>query len=126
MKRYICMSIKAHLHICYYLFSSARSLAINDAMIGIYKLKYGLFIWILHKNGEVGVDSAIEIVYGVFDLKNKINRNMELTSNKYSFVAESVMWFLNSKDEVKKGKAIPVTGREGTYVCETSRLPHFI
>jgi hypothetical protein len=22
--------------------------------------------------------------------------------------------------------AIPVTGREGLYVCETSRLPHFL
>jgi hypothetical protein len=26
----------------------------------------------------------------------------------------------------KKGKAIPVTGREGPYGCETSRLPHFL
>jgi hypothetical protein len=26
----------------------------------------------------------------------------------------------------KKAKAIPVRGREGPYVCETSRLPHFI
>jgi hypothetical protein len=26
----------------------------------------------------------------------------------------------------KKGKAIPVTGRGGPYVCETSRLPHFV
>jgi hypothetical protein len=25
-----------------------------------------------------------------------------------------------------KGKAIPVTGREGPYGCETSRLPHFL
>jgi hypothetical protein len=25
-----------------------------------------------------------------------------------------------------KGKAIPVTGREGPYGCETSRLPHFV
>jgi hypothetical protein len=25
-----------------------------------------------------------------------------------------------------KGKIIPVTGREGPYVCETSRLPHFL
>jgi hypothetical protein len=24
------------------------------------------------------------------------------------------------------GKAIPVTGREGPYGCETSRLPHFL
>jgi hypothetical protein len=28
--------------------------------------------------------------------------------------------------KVKKGKAIPVTGREGPYGCETSRLPHFL
>jgi hypothetical protein len=27
---------------------------------------------------------------------------------------------------VKRGKAIPVTGREGPYGCETSRLPHFL
>jgi hypothetical protein len=25
-----------------------------------------------------------------------------------------------------KGKAIPVTGREGPWGCETSRLPHFL
>jgi hypothetical protein len=25
-----------------------------------------------------------------------------------------------------KGKAIPVTGRESPYVCETSSLPHFL
>jgi hypothetical protein len=25
-----------------------------------------------------------------------------------------------------KGKAIPVTGREGPLGCETSRLPHFL
>jgi hypothetical protein len=26
----------------------------------------------------------------------------------------------------KKGKAIPVTGREGPWGCETSRLQHFL
>jgi hypothetical protein len=26
----------------------------------------------------------------------------------------------------KKGKAIPVTGHEGPWGCETSRLPHFL
>jgi hypothetical protein len=25
-----------------------------------------------------------------------------------------------------KGKAIPVTGHEGPWGCETSRLPHFV
>jgi hypothetical protein len=25
-----------------------------------------------------------------------------------------------------KGKAIPITGRGGPYVCEMSRLPHFL
>jgi hypothetical protein len=30
-----------------------------------------------------------------------------------------VLVFLN-------GKTIPVTGRGGLYVCETSRLPHFL
>jgi hypothetical protein len=25
-----------------------------------------------------------------------------------------------------KGKAIPVTGHEGSWGCETSRLPHFL
>jgi hypothetical protein len=25
-----------------------------------------------------------------------------------------------------KGKAIPVTGHEGPYGCETSRIPHFL
>jgi hypothetical protein len=28
--------------------------------------------------------------------------------------------------QVKKGKAIPVTGRGGPHGCETSRLPHFL
>jgi hypothetical protein len=28
--------------------------------------------------------------------------------------------------QVKKGKAIHVTGRRGPYVCETSRFPHFL
>jgi hypothetical protein len=27
---------------------------------------------------------------------------------------------------ILKGKAIPVTGREDPYGCETSRLPHFL
>jgi hypothetical protein len=27
---------------------------------------------------------------------------------------------------VKKGKAIPVTGRGGPYDCKTSKLPHFL
>jgi hypothetical protein len=26
----------------------------------------------------------------------------------------------------KKGKALPLTGREGPQGCETSRLPHFL
>jgi hypothetical protein len=26
----------------------------------------------------------------------------------------------------KRGKAIPVTGREGPWGCETSKLPHFL
>jgi hypothetical protein len=31
------------------------------------------------------------------------------------------------KNEGKiKGKVIPVTGRGGPYICETSRLPHFL
>jgi hypothetical protein len=28
--------------------------------------------------------------------------------------------------KVKKGKAIPLTGHEGPYGCETSRLPHYL
>jgi hypothetical protein len=32
----------------------------------------------------------------------------------------------NMKKGVKKGKAIPVAGREGPYICESSRLPHFL
>jgi hypothetical protein len=30
------------------------------------------------------------------------------------------------KKVLYKGKAIPVTGREGPYGSETSRLPHFL
>jgi hypothetical protein len=30
------------------------------------------------------------------------------------------------KGSVKKGKAIPVTGRGGLQSCETSRLPHHL
>jgi hypothetical protein len=29
-------------------------------------------------------------------------------------------------ENVKKGKAIPVIGREGPYGCETLRLPHLL
>jgi hypothetical protein len=29
-------------------------------------------------------------------------------------------------EEEEEGKAIPVTGRGGPYVCETSRFPHFL
>jgi hypothetical protein len=32
----------------------------------------------------------------------------------------------DSKVKVKKIKAIPVTGRGGPLVCETSRLPHLL
>jgi hypothetical protein len=28
--------------------------------------------------------------------------------------------------EIKKSKAIPVTGLGGSQVCETSRIPHFL
>jgi hypothetical protein len=28
--------------------------------------------------------------------------------------------------ELRQHKALPVTGREGSYGCETSRLPHFL
>jgi hypothetical protein len=28
--------------------------------------------------------------------------------------------------KLKKGKAIPVAGRESPWGCETSRLPHFL
>jgi hypothetical protein len=31
-----------------------------------------------------------------------------------------------SRWEVKKGKAIPITGPEGPCGCERSRLPHFL
>jgi hypothetical protein len=40
-----------------------------------------------------------------------------------------VVEHLNNEDmtvSLKKGKSIPVTGRDGPYVCETSRLPHFL
>jgi hypothetical protein len=33
---------------------------------------------------------------------------------------------MNADNEVKKGKAIPVTGRGGPQVCEKARLPHFL
>jgi hypothetical protein len=33
---------------------------------------------------------------------------------------------LDENGMVNKGKAIPVTSREGPYGCETSRLPHFL
>jgi hypothetical protein len=36
-------------------------------------------------------------------------------------------WMIRCSRQVKvKGKAIPVTSREGPYSCETSRLPHFV
>jgi hypothetical protein len=39
---------------------------------------------------------------------------------------ESTTLTHNIMSEKKKGKAIPVTGREGPWCCETSRLPHFL
>jgi hypothetical protein len=27
---------------------------------------------------------------------------------------------------IKKGKALPLAGRGGPHICETSRLPHFL
>jgi hypothetical protein len=30
------------------------------------------------------------------------------------------------KLDLKKGKAIFITGREGPYICETSRIPRFL
>jgi hypothetical protein len=33
---------------------------------------------------------------------------------------------LGAEGKGKKGKAIPVTGREGPQNCYTSRLPHFL
>jgi hypothetical protein len=36
------------------------------------------------------------------------------------------MSYVKKYKKVKKCKAVPVTGLEGTYGCETSRLPHFL
>jgi hypothetical protein len=33
---------------------------------------------------------------------------------------------LSGPTGIVKGKAVPVTGREGQWGCETSRLPHFL
>jgi hypothetical protein len=46
-----------------------------------------------------------------------------------SLVLNIVKLLNNSEFQVKgkkKGKAVPVTGREGPQGCETLRLPHFI
>jgi hypothetical protein len=42
-----------------------------------------------------------------------------------SFIGE-VVGSNFDRTKVKKGKAIPVTGRGGPYSCETSRLSHFL
>jgi hypothetical protein len=43
-----------------------------------------------------------------------------------TFVIEVEYIFSEIKLQIKKGEAIPVTGREGPLGCETSRLPHFL
>jgi hypothetical protein len=42
------------------------------------------------------------------------------------FVKINMREAILSELKKKKGKAIPVTGREGPHSCETSRLPHFL
>jgi hypothetical protein len=44
----------------------------------------------------------------------------------YSFLLEAESFKSNTKYKGKKGKAVPVTGRGGTYGCETSRLSYFL
>jgi hypothetical protein len=36
------------------------------------------------------------------------------------------LWCGSHHTVKRKGKAIPVTGHGGPYICETSRLPHFL
>jgi hypothetical protein len=43
----------------------------------------------------------------------------------YNFHSKEVFMYVFTV-KGKKGKAIPVTGREGPYGCETLRLPHFL
>jgi hypothetical protein len=50
-----------------------------------------------------------------------------MTVNTYSAsVTEHAVQMTDGIKKSKQGKAIPVTGREGPYGCETLRLPHFL
>jgi hypothetical protein len=42
----------------------------------------------------------------------------------FNFVVEYAV--TNFQENLVKGEAIPVTGREGPQGCETLRLPHFL
>jgi hypothetical protein len=47
----------------------------------------------------------------------------------WSLYSSQSFWIMPDflcSDNAAKGKAIPVTGREGSEGCETSRLPHFL
>jgi hypothetical protein len=46
-----------------------------------------------------------------------------LRHNCLSFTLLNLLWKVK---RYVKGKATPVTGREGPLVCDTSRLPHFL
>jgi hypothetical protein len=55
-------------------------------------------------------------------INNSNNNNSSITLSLLPVFTVSIL-----KEYSKgKGKAIPVIGREGPEVCETSRLPHFV
>jgi hypothetical protein len=51
---------------------------------------------------------------------------MFLISKTLSETRENLQLRQSDSTKVKKGKAIPLTGRKGPPGCETSRFPHFL
>jgi hypothetical protein len=66
----------------------------------------------------------------VFDPEAAVNMGQILTIRRHSILHGEWTYYtkpsLIKLQLIRKGKAIPVTGRGGPHDCETSRLPHFL
>jgi hypothetical protein len=54
-------------------------------------------------------------------------KHMDSMNAAYAYyIVSNLLFIIPCHIRLKKGKATPVTGRGGLWVCETSRLPHFL
>jgi hypothetical protein len=101
--------------------------------------KYGRYSLPKHHFSFIGLHSIISqkkvLLYTSLFTELCVQWSKKLINHlKVTYSKErSPLWKANSHSAVqqiprllKKGKAISVTGREGPYGCETSRLPHFL